>query len=146
MQIFSLAYHQCRWNYNDQDDVLQVADNFDKYDLPMDVMWLDIEYTDGKRYFTWDNRKFSNPLEMVKNLTSIGRKLVIIIDPHIKRDSGYFLHNDATNNGYYVKHKDGKDYEGWCWPGSSSYLDFFDPKVCFSDSKIYLLIKKIKVS
>ena len=109
--------------------MLQIADNFDKYDLPLDVMWLDIEYTDSKKYFTWDKRKFPNPLEMVKNLTSKGRKLVVIIDPHIKRDPGYFLHNDATNNGYYVKHRDGKDYEGWCWPGSSSYLDFFDPKV-----------------
>ncbi|XP_066584343.1 neutral alpha-glucosidase AB isoform X2 [Prorops nasuta] len=128
-QVFSLGYHQCRWNYNDQDDVAQIAENFDRYDLPMDVMWLDIEYTDNKKYFTWDPRKFSQPLEMVQNLTAKGRKLVVIIDPHIKRDSGYFLHNDATNNGYYVKTRDGKDYEGWCWPGSSSYLDFFDPKV-----------------
>ncbi|XP_046483150.1 neutral alpha-glucosidase AB [Neodiprion pinetum] len=128
-QMFSLGYHQCRWNYNDQDDVRQVAENFDKYDLPMDVMWLDIEYTDGKKYFTWDTRKFSQPLEMVHNLTEKGRKLVVIIDPHIKRDQNYFLHNDATNLGYYVKHRDGKDYEGWCWPGATSYIDMFDPKV-----------------
>ncbi|KAJ8667800.1 hypothetical protein QAD02_009463 [Eretmocerus hayati] len=127
--IFSLGYHQSRWNYNDQEDVQQIADNYDKYDMPLDVIWLDIEYTDGKKYFTWDSRKFPNPLEMVRNLTTKGRKLVVIIDPHIKRDGGYFLHNDATSNGYYVKHRDGKDYEGWCWPGSSSYLDFFDPKV-----------------
>lgn len=128
-QMFSLGYHQCRWNYNDQDDVMQVADNFDKYDLPMDVMWLDIEYTDNKKYFTWDPRKFANPIDMVRNLTTKGRKLVVIIDPHVKRDTNYFLHNDATNLGYYIKTRDGKDYEGWCWPGSSSYLDFFDPKV-----------------
>ncbi|CAH0381061.1 unnamed protein product [Bemisia tabaci] len=126
---FSLAYHQCRWNYNDENDVFNVAENFDKYDIPMDVMWLDIEYTDGKKYFTWDEHKFPHALEMVYNLTTKGRKLVVIIDPHIKRDSNYFLHNDAENNGYYVKNKDRKDYEGWCWPGSSSYLDFLDPKV-----------------
>ncbi|XP_012277240.1 neutral alpha-glucosidase AB [Orussus abietinus] len=128
-QIFSLGYHQSRWNYNDQDDVAQTAENFDRYDMPLDVMWLDIEYTDSKRYFTWDERKFPNPLEMIQNLTAKGRKLVVIIDPHIKRDTGYFLHNDATSLGYYVKHKDGKDYEGWCWPGAASYPDFFNPKV-----------------
>ncbi|NP_001153434.1 alpha glucosidase II alpha subunit-like precursor [Nasonia vitripennis] len=139
--IFSLAYHQSRWNYNDQEDVQQIADNFDKYDLPMDVMWLDIEYTDSKKYFTWDKRKFPNPLEMIKNLTTKGRKLVVIIDPHIKRDSNYFLHNEATNNGYYVKHRDGKDYEGWCWPGASSYLDFFDPKVRDYYGSLYDLSK-----
>lgn len=129
LQIFTLGYHQSRWNYNDQEDVSTIANSFDKYDMPMDVMWLDIEYTDSKKYFTWDSRKFPNPLEMVQNLTAKGRKLVVIIDPHIKRDASYFIHNDATSYGYYVKTRDGKDYEGWCWPGSSSYLDFFDPKV-----------------
>lgn len=127
--LFSLAYHQCRWNYNDQKDVHDVETNFDVNDIPMDVMWLDIEYTDSKKYFTWDPVKFSEPLEMVNNLTSRGRKLVTIIDPHIKRDSNYFLHNDAINNDLYVKNKDGDVYEGWCWPGSSSYLDFMNPKV-----------------
>ncbi|XP_043256915.1 neutral alpha-glucosidase AB [Colletes gigas] len=128
-QMFTLGYHQSRWNYNDQDDVMQIAENFDVHDLPLDAMWLDIEYTDQKKYFTWDSRKFSNPIEMIHNLTAKGRKLVVIIDPHIKRDTNYFLHNDATKLGLYVKTRDGKDYEGWCWPGPTSYLDFFDPKV-----------------
>lgn len=44
-----MGYHQSRWNYNDQDDVKTVAENFDKYDIPMDVMWLDIEYTNEKK-------------------------------------------------------------------------------------------------
>ncbi|KAJ8707977.1 hypothetical protein PYW08_010343 [Mythimna loreyi] len=126
---FSLAYHQCRWNYNDEDDVRGVDENFDVHDIPADVIWLDIEYTDRKKYFTWDHLKFPHPAEMVANLTAKGRKLVTIIDPHIKREAGYFLHEDATEMGYYVKDKDGKDYEGWCWPGSSSYLDFFNPVV-----------------
>ncbi|CAH0403664.1 unnamed protein product [Chilo suppressalis] len=125
---FSLAYHQCRWNYVDEADVRSVDDNFDVHDIPADVIWLDIEYTDRKKYFTWDVEKFPHPAEMVANLTAKGRKLVAIIDPHIKREAGYFLHEDATEKGYYVKDKDGKDYEGWCWPGSSSYLDFFNPE------------------
>lgn len=47
--MFALAHHQCRWNYNDEDDVNSVSENFDKYDIPMDTMWLDIEYTDSKK-------------------------------------------------------------------------------------------------
>ena len=31
---------------------IKVDRNFDKYDMPYDVLWLDIEHTDGKRYFT----------------------------------------------------------------------------------------------
>lgn len=55
---------------------------------------------------------------MQANLTAVGRKLVAIVDPHIKRDNGYFLHNDATDNGYYVKNKDNNDYEGINCTGS----------------------------
>ncbi|XP_030569070.1 neutral alpha-glucosidase AB [Drosophila novamexicana] len=128
-QLFSLGYHQCRWNYNDERDVTSVSAKFDEYNMPMDTMWLDIEYTDGKRYFTWDKFKFPEPLTMIKNLTELGRHLVVIIDPHIKRDNAYFFHQDCTENGYYVKTREGNDYEGWCWPGSASYPDFFNPVV-----------------
>ncbi len=50
-----------------------MADKFDEFDMPMDVMWLDIEHTDNKKYFTWDGRKFSDSLGMVQNLTAVGR-------------------------------------------------------------------------
>jgi mannosyl-oligosaccharide alpha-1,3-glucosidase len=62
---------------------------------------------------------------MQQTLASHGRRMVTIIDPHIKRDSDYYIHKEATAKGLYIKDKDGKsDYDGWCWPGSSSYLDF----------------------
>lgn len=69
---------------------MSVVAGFDKADMPLDVMWLDIEYTDGKKYFTWDPIKFAHPDVMLANLTSTARKLVLIIDPHIKREGGYF--------------------------------------------------------
>jgi len=125
-QEFAIAYHQCRWNYNDQEDVNTVEAKFDEYDIPMDVMWLDIEHTDGKKYFTWDARKFPDSVAMIENLASHGRKLVTIVDPHIKKDSGYWVHNDLSSKGLYVKNKDGNDYEGWCWPGASFYPDFLN--------------------
>ena len=55
--MWSLGYHQCRWNYRDEDDVEKVDAGFEEHDLPFDVIWLDIEHTDGKRYFTWDKVK-----------------------------------------------------------------------------------------
>ncbi|XP_075556388.1 glucosidase 2 subunit alpha isoform X8 [Dermacentor variabilis] len=127
--MFSVAYHQSRWNYNDQDDVRSVDAGFDEHNIPYDALWLDIEHTDGKKYFTWDPFKFSQPEQMIRNLTAKGRRMITIIDPHIKRESGYHIHSEATERGYYVKNKDGGDFEGWCWPGSSSYLDFLNPEV-----------------
>ncbi|XP_058812455.1 neutral alpha-glucosidase AB isoform X2 [Topomyia yanbarensis] len=138
-QMYAIAYHQCRWNYNDEQDVTSVSAKFDEHDIPMDTMWLDIEYTEGKKYFTWDHHKFPHPLEMIRNLTERGRHLTIIIDPHIKRDGSYFFHNDCTDRGYYVKNKDGNAYEGWCWPGSASYPDFFNPEIRKYYADQYLL-------
>lgn len=80
-------------------------------------MWLDIEHTDSKKYFTWDDKKFSDPLEMIQNLTVVGRKLVTIVDPHIKKDSGYWVYKDLSDLNLFVKNKNGNDYDGWCWPG-----------------------------
>jgi hypothetical protein len=55
--------------------------------------------------------------------------MVTIVDPHLKRDENYYIHKEATSKGLYVKNKDGTDFDGWCWPGQSSYLDFTNPKV-----------------
>ncbi|XP_060557069.1 neutral alpha-glucosidase AB-like isoform X2 [Ruditapes philippinarum] len=127
--LFAVSYHQCRWNYNDQDDVKNVDAMLDQYDIPYDVIWLDIEHTDGKKYFTWDNDKFSKPEEMINNVASKGRKMVTIVDPHLKRDDNYQEYREARDKGYMVKNKDGNDYDGWCWPGSSSWPDFSNPEV-----------------
>ena len=42
--------------------------------------------------------------------------MVVIVNPHIKRDDGFPLHKEATRKDYYVKDINGKDYDGWCWP------------------------------
>ncbi|KAK9673187.1 hypothetical protein RND81_12G151800 [Saponaria officinalis] len=128
-QLFATGYHQCRWNYRDEEDVYHVDNKFDEYDIPYDVLWLDIEHTDGKKYFTWDRMLFPNPEEMQHKLAAKGRRMVTIVDPHIKRDDSYYIHTEATEKGYYVKDSSGKDYDGWCWPGSSSYLDMLSPEV-----------------
>lgn len=127
--MFALGYHQCRWNYKDQKDVATVDSQFEAYNFPYDVIWLDIEHTDGKRYYTWDKHLFPDPAEMIQNISAHGRKMVTIVDPHMKRDDNYDVHKIATEKGYYIKNKDGKDFDGWCWPGSSSYLDFTSAEV-----------------
>uniref|UniRef100_A0A8D0GCZ1 Glucosidase alpha, neutral C n=1 Tax=Sphenodon punctatus TaxID=8508 RepID=A0A8D0GCZ1_SPHPU len=127
--LFSLGYHQCRWNYEDEQDVKAVDAGFDEHDIPYDVIWLDIEHTEGKRYFTWDKKKFSNPNRMQELLKKKKRKLVAIIDPHVKVDPTYAIYSQAKKEGYFVKDREGKDFEGICWPGSSSYLDFTSPNV-----------------
>lgn len=48
---------------------------FDTHLIPYDVLWLDIEHTDGKRYFTWDKNTFPTPVRMQEDVASRGRKV-----------------------------------------------------------------------
>ncbi|KAG0328218.1 hypothetical protein BGZ99_005884 [Dissophora globulifera] len=128
-QSFAIAYHQCRWNYNTQQDVAETDAGFDEHDIPYDVLWLDIEHTNGKRYFTWDEPKFPNPTDMQQSLASRGRKMVTIVDPHIKMDSSFYVSKEGGELDVYIKNKDGKSsFDGWCWPGNSQWIDFYNPK------------------
>ncbi|BFZ53288.1 glucosidase II [Savitreella phatthalungensis] len=122
--LFSIAHHQCRWNYESETDVLDVTANFDKYHIPYDVIWLDIEYTDKKKYFTWDKNFFPNPDRMMSRLEETKRKLVAIIDPHVKKEDGFSLYKEAIAGDHCIKNADGGVYEGQCWPGLSIWPDF----------------------
>ncbi|KAI9682469.1 MAG: hypothetical protein M1829_000261 [Trizodia sp. TS-e1964] len=126
-QQFATAYHQCRWNYVTDQDVRDVDRRFDKFKIPYDVIWLDIEYTDHKKYFTFDPLTFPDPIGMQKQLEKRGRKLVTIIDPHIKNEGGYHIVDQLKSKDLAVKNKEGNIYEGWCWPGSSHWIDCFNP-------------------
>lgn len=121
--LFSIGYHQCRWNYVDQIDLLDVNSHFDNEAIPADVLWLDIEHTEGKRYFTWDNTMFPNPMDMQRKL--IGRQLVVIVDPHIKTDDNYEIYAQVKADKHLaVVESTGKLFTGDCWPGSSVWPDF----------------------
>ncbi len=126
-QDSAIGYHQCRWNYVTDEDVRDVDRKMDKFKIPYDVIWLDIEYTDGKKYFTWDALTFPDPIGMGKQLDEHGRKLVAIIDPHIKNEGGYHVVDELKKKDLAVHNKDGNIYEGWCWPGSSHWIDAFNP-------------------
>ena len=87
--MFALGYHQCRWNYFTQEELLEVDQGFEDHNLPLDVLWLDIEHTQKRAYFTWDYSSFPNPLEMLRILRDHERRLVNIVDPHLSTRANY---------------------------------------------------------
>ncbi|GJQ88216.1 hypothetical protein Trydic_g13208 [Trypoxylus dichotomus] len=138
-QYFTLGYHQSRYSYMSQEDVETVVAEFDNHDFPMDTIWLDIDYTDGYRYFTWNSTSFPDPIAMQNKIVETGRKAVAIIDPHIKVEEGYFVYDQALANDYFVKHPNGTVFEGLCWPDLSSYIEFFDKDAQQWYGDLYLL-------
>lgn len=127
-QEFSVGYHQCRWNYLSDDDVKDVDRKFDKFKIPYDVIWLDLEYTDDRKYFTWEPNMFADPIGMGEQLDQHGRNLVVLIDPHMKKLDNWSPSSELISKDLAVHDKDDKLYEGWCWPGSSNWIDCFNPK------------------
>ncbi|MBE3109168.1 MAG: glycoside hydrolase family 31 protein, partial [Acidobacteria bacterium] len=126
-QEFSLGYHQCRWNYVSDDDVKDVNRKMDKHGMPYDVIWLDLEYTDDKKYFTWDKDMFRDPKGMGEVLDQTARNLVVLIDPHLKNAGGWDISEELKKKDLAVRNKDGGIFDGWCWPGSSHWVDTFNP-------------------
>ncbi|EJF56973.1 hypothetical protein DICSQDRAFT_150074 [Dichomitus squalens LYAD-421 SS1] len=126
---WALGYHQCRWAYVSSDDVRTVQKRFDEADMPVDVLWLDIEYAEEHKYFIWDKRHFPDPVDMIKDVEAVGRHMVVIVDPHLKRTNDYPVYKQAAELGILIKNGDDTtDYEGWRWSGSSAWADFFNPR------------------
>ena len=126
--LFALGYHQCRWNYKDEEDVAAVHARFDAEALPLDVLWLDIEHTDRKRYFTWNEDFFPDPARMQQALARTGRKMVTIIDPHLRAEEDYAVFAEAKARQLLVRSADnGSHFEGDCWPGRSAWVDYLQP-------------------
>ncbi|ANB15348.1 glucan 1,3-alpha-glucosidase ROT2 [Sugiyamaella lignohabitans] len=126
-QSFAIGYHQCRWNYNTQEDVLDVNEKMDEHDIPYDVIWLDIEYTMEKKYFTWNEALFPDHVSMMSDLDKTKRKLVAIIDPHIKVADNYDVVKTLKSELLAVKNSKGELFYGHCWPGESVWIDTLSP-------------------
>lgn len=87
--LWALGYHQCKWSYYPESKVKEVTSKFRELRIPCDGIYLDIDYMEGFRCFTWNKDYFPDPKRMVKELADDGFKTIAIIDPGIKIDDDY---------------------------------------------------------
>ena len=127
--LWSLGYHQCRHTYYPDGRVMEVADLLRKHQIPSDVIWMDIDYMNGYRIFTFNPDGFSNPLRLNDYLHQQDFKTVYMIDPGVKVEEGYFVDDQGTAGDYWVKDKNGQVFEGNVWPGACHFPDFTRPEV-----------------
>lgn len=125
---WSLGYQQCRWSYYPDNEVFRVAYAFREKSIPCDAIYLDIDYMDNFKVFTFSSLKFPDPARMVSCLRDSGFHVVCIIDPGLKVEKGYDAYEEAKKNGLFVKYPNGKEYTGDVWPGNSHFPDFTNPK------------------
>ena len=128
--LWALGYHQSRWTYTPSSRVEDVAFAFRQKNLPADGIWLDIDYMDGFRDFTWNPSTFADHAGMLARLASNGFKVTTIFDPGIKSDPGatYAAYNDGLAKNTFIVGTDGAPVIRSCWPGDALFPDFTDPK------------------
>ena len=127
--LWALGYHQCKWSYYPESKVKEIASKFRELKIPCDALYLDIDYMDGFRCFTWNKEYFPDPKRMVKELANDGFKTVVIIDPGIKIDMDYAVFKEGLENDYFCKRADGPPMKGKVWPGECYFPDFTNPDV-----------------
>ena len=126
--IWAFGYHHCRWGFQSDEDVTNVINKFDELKIPYDCIWLDIDHTDEKKYFTWNPKTFKNIKPFLQRLNDNNRFFVTIIDPHLKaNEESYDIANQLKENDCLVKEQNTSvNYVANCWPGPSYYADFIN--------------------
>ena len=127
--MWAMGFHQSKWSYFPERQVKGLAKKFRDLKIPCDAIYLDIDYMDGFRCFTWDKKKFPDPKRMIGELYKDGFKTVVMIDPGIKVDRDYWVYREALEKDYFCKRGDGPLMQGKVWPGECSFPDFTNPEV-----------------
>ena len=126
--LWALGYQQSRFSYYPQGQAQDIADGFRSRNIPLDVIWMDINYMDGFRIFTFDPKGFPDPKKMNNYLHSKGVKSVFMIDPGVKQEVGYSVYDQGQKGNHWTLNKDGQPFTGKVWPGACVFPDYTRPE------------------
>ena len=133
--LWALGNQQSRWSYYPDRMVEQVANEYRQRDLPLDVIYLDIDYMRGYRVFTFDPQRFPNPKALTEKLGRQGIKVVTIVDPGVKHDppgastdGRYFVFEQGLEKNYFQHRGNGQLFVPRVWPGESVFVDYTLPE------------------
>ncbi len=124
--LWALGFHQCRYSYGSEHEVLEIAEQFRERWLPCDTLWLDIDYMDGLRSFTIDPHRFPDVEKMVAQLRVWGFRTAWILDPGIEVDPEDETFASGELLDVFVRSQEGERFEGEVWPGRCAFPDFMN--------------------
>lgn len=127
--LWALGFHQCRWSYYPESRVKELAQEFRDRKIPCDAIYLDIDYMNEYRCFTWNESYFPDPKAMIQDLKDQGFRTVVMIDPGIKVDEAYSVYQEGIENDFFCKRADGDLMVGPVWPPACVFPDYTHPAV-----------------
>lgn len=135
---WSLGIHNCRWGVKTLNDTKEVFDNYKAYEIPLDVMWSDIDFMDQYRCFTTDPVNYPREefKQFITDCHNDDVRYVVMTDPGIdipKNDSededSYPIYDELLESGLYIKNRTNQKYIGMVWPDEVLFPDFTNPDI-----------------
>ena len=123
---WAMGYMQSRWSYYTSDAVREVANKYREADIPLDAIFLDIDYMEEYKDFTVSKERFGDLPQLIAEMKEKGIRLVPIIDAGVKIQQGYDIYEEGLEKGYYCVDKDGKPFSAGVWPGLTHFPDFLN--------------------
>ncbi len=114
---WALGYGQSRWGYKSEQEIRQVAKEYRDRKIPIDSIYLDIDYMERYKDFTINEETFPHFEKLVEDMKSMDIHLVPIIDAGVKIEDGYDVYEQGKEKGYFCKDQDGNDFVAAVWPG-----------------------------
>lgn len=125
---FAFGYGQSRWEYATKEDFYRVAEGYRKNHIPIDMVYMDIDYMQDYKDFTLHTENFSDFPEFVQGMKENHLRLIPIIDAGVKVEKGYEIYEEGVKNGYFCKREDGSDFVAAVWPGDTHFPDVLNPE------------------
>ncbi len=125
---FAFGFGQSRWGYKTKEDYRSVADGYQDNHIPIDMIYMDIDYMQDFKDFTLNEENFRDFPEFVREMKERGIRLIPIIDAGVKVEEGYPVYEEGVEKGYFCKREDGSDFVAAVWPGDTHFPDVLNPE------------------
>ena len=125
MPEFAMGFWQCKLRYRNQEEVLNVAREYRRRNLPLDVIVIDFFHWSCQGDFKFDAEDWPDPEAMVKELSELNVKLMVSVWPTIDERSENF--DEMAQNGLLISF-DKKDGFNMDWMGNTVFFDTTNPE------------------
>ena len=144
--LWAFGYGQSRWGYRSEDDVREVVKTYRDLQIPLDSVYLDIDYMERYKDFTLNQETFPDFPDFVEEMKQENIHLVPIIDAGVKEEKGYPVYEEGIEKGYFCKKEDGTPFVAAVWPGRALFPDMLNTEArnWFGDQYRFLLDQGIE--
>ena len=126
---WAFGFGQSRWGYKTEEDIRTVYERYRDASVPLDSIYLDIDYMERYKDFTVNTESFPHFSDFVEEMRKSHVHLVPIIDAGVKMEEGYETYEEGCEKDYFVKKENGERLVAAVWPGRVHFPDFFKPEV-----------------